>query len=137
MRRIRDDRISMIFQEPMTSLNPVFTIGYQIGEVLKLHRGMDREAALAEAARLLGAVGVPDHEQRVSEYPFQLSGGLGQRVMIAMALACQPAVLIADEPTTALDVTIQANILQLMGTFKEQINSSIGFITHDLAVIAG
>ena len=137
MRRIRGDRISMIFQEPMTSLNPVFTVGYQIGEVLRLHRGMDRTAAITEAARLLGEVGVPDHEQRVGEYPFQLSGGLRQRVMIAMALACQPAVLIADEPTTALDVTIQAQILQLMGTLKQQINSSIVFITHDLAVIAG
>ena len=137
MRRIRGNRISMIFQEPMTSLNPVFSIGYQIAEVLKLHRGLGKAAAYAEAARLLRAVGMPDHEQRVHDYPFQLSGGLRQRVMIAMALACRPAVLIADEPTTALDVTIQAQILQLMATLKEQVNSSIIFITHDLAVIAG
>ena len=137
MRRIRGNRISMIFQEPMTSLNPVFSIGYQIAEVLRLHREMGKRTAYAEAARMLGAVGVPDHEQRVHDYPFQLSGGLRQRVMIAMALACRPAVLIADEPTTALDVTIQAQILQLMGTLKRQFGSSIIFITHDLAVIAG
>ena len=137
MRRIRGNRISMIFQEPMTSLNPVFSVGYQIAEVLRLHRAMGKRAAYAEAARLLGAVGMPDHEQRVHDYPFQLSGGLRQRVMIAMALACRPAVLIADEPTTALDVTIQAQILQLMGTLKDQFGSSIIFITHDLAVIAG
>ena len=136
MRRIRGNRISMIFQEPMTSLNPVFSVGYQIAEVLRLHRRFGKREAYAEAARLLAAVGVPDHEQRVHEYPFQLSGGLRQRVMIAMALACRPAVLIADEPTTALDVTIQAQILQLMGTLKEQFGSSIIFITHDLAVIA-
>ena len=137
MRRIRGNHISMIFQEPMTSLNPVLSVGYQIAEVLKLHRGLGKAAALAEAARLLGSVGVPDHHERVHEYPFQLSGGLRQRVMIAMALACEPAVLIADEPTTALDVTIQAQMLQLMGTLKEQVSSSIMFITHDLAVIAG
>ena len=137
MRAIRGNRISMIFQEPMTSLNPVFSIGNQIAEVLRLHRDMGKREAYAEAARLLAAVGVPDHEQRVHEHPFQLSGGLRQRVMIAMALACRPAVLIADEPTTALDVTIQAQILQLMDTLKEQFGSSIIFITHDLAVIAG
>ena len=137
MRGIRGNRISMIFQEPMNSLNPVFSVGYQIAEVLRLHRDMGKREAYTEAARLLAVVGVPDHEQRVHEYPFQLSGGLRQRVMIAMALACRPAVLIADEPTTALDVTIQAQILQLMGTLKRQFGSSIIFITHDLAVIAG
>ncbi len=137
MRRIRGNRISMIFQEPMTSLNPVFTVGHQIGEVLTLHRGLGRAAASAEAVRLLESVGMPDPGQRVREYPFQLSGGLRQRVMIAMALACRPAVLIADEPTTALDVTIQAQILQLMGALKQQVSSSIIFITHDLAVVAG
>ena len=137
MRRIRGNRISMIFQEPMTSLNPVLSVGFQIAEVLMLHRRLGKAAAYAEAARLLGAVGVPDHERRVREYPFQLSGGLRQRVMIAMALACRPALLIADEPTTALDVTIQAQILQLIGSLKEQVSSSIIFITHDLAVVAG
>ena len=137
MRRIRGNRISMIFQEPMTSLNPVLSVGSQIAEVLTLHRGLGRAEAWAEAARLLGAVGVPDHERRVREYPFQLSGGLRQRVMIAMALACRPALLIADEPTTALDVTIQAQILQLIGRLKEQVSTSIIFITHDLAVVAG
>ena len=137
MRRIRGNRISMIFQEPMSSLNPVLSVGSQIAEVLMLHRGLGKAAAYAEAARLLGAVGMPDHERRVRDYPFQLSGGLRQRVMIAMALACRPAVLIADEPTTALDVTIQAQILQLIGRLKERFSSAIMFITHDLAVVAG
>jgi len=137
MRQIRGNSIAMIFQEPMTSLNPLYTIGYQISEPLKLHRGMEQQEALAECARLLDLVGIPDPEQRVREYPFQLSGGLRQRAMIAMALACEPAVLIADEPTTALDVTIQAQILRLMRQLKEKTNSAIMFITHDLAVIAG
>jgi peptide/nickel transport system ATP-binding protein len=136
MREIRGNRISMIFQEPMTSLNPLFTVGFQISESLILHRGMSREEAMAESARLLDIVGIPDSAERVNEYPFQLSGGLRQRVMIAMALACEPSVLIADEPTTALDVTIQAQILRLMRALKERIDSSIIFITHDLAVIA-
>ncbi|MBN1981023.1 MAG: ABC transporter ATP-binding protein [Chitinivibrionales bacterium] len=136
MRAIRGNRISMIFQEPMTSLNPVFTVGHQIAEVLMLHRGMDRKAALAEAVDLLNLVGISEPAERVHEYPFQLSGGLRQRIMISMALACQPAILIADEPTTALDVTIQAQILRLMRKIKYKINSSIIFITHDLAVIA-
>jgi len=136
MREIRGNRISMIFQEPMTSLNPLFPVGFQISESLVLHRGMTKVAALAESARLLDVVGIPDSAERVHEYPFQLSGGLRQRVMIAMALACDPAVLIADEPTTALDVTIQAQILRLMRRLKERIHSSIIFITHDLAVIA-
>lgn len=136
MREIRGNNISMIFQEPMTSLNPVFTIGNQISEVLILHRKMTEEEALAESVKLLGMVGISDPEERVHEYPFQLSGGLRQRVMIAMALACEPSIIIADEPTTALDVTIQAQILRLMGELKDKINSSIIFITHDLAVIA-
>ena len=137
MRQIRGNRISMIFQEPMTSLNPVFTVGHQISEVLMLHRGMSKKEALTESVNLLKRVGMSDPEERVHEYPFQLSGGLRQRTMIAMALACEPAVLIADEPTTALDVTIQAQILHLMRELKQSVDSSIVFITHDLAVIAG
>jgi oligopeptide/dipeptide ABC transporter ATP-binding protein len=136
MRQIRGNDVSMIFQEPMTSLNPVFTVGFQIGEVLKLHRGMDKKEAIDECARLLDIVGISEPRERVFEYPFQLSGGLRQRVMIAMAMACEPAILIADEPTTALDVTIQAQILRLMRELKEKTDSSIMFITHDLAVIA-
>lgn len=136
MRRIRGNNISMIFQEPMTSLNPVFTVGYQISEALMLHRDMTQEQALEEAVRLLDTVGISDPEERVGEYPFQLSGGLRQRVMIAMAMGCEPDVMIADEPTTALDVTIQAQILRLMRTLKETKDTSIMFITHDLAVIA-
>ena len=136
MRRIRGNHISMIFQEPMTSLNPVFSVGYQISEVLMLHRDMSKDEALKESARLLGLVGMSDPEERVHEYPFQLSGGLRQRAMIAIAMACEPAVMIADEPTTALDVTIQAQILRLMRDLKERTGTSIMFITHDLAVIA-
>jgi oligopeptide/dipeptide ABC transporter ATP-binding protein len=136
MRSIRGNNISMIFQEPMTSLNPVYSIGYQISEVLMLHRNMGKEEALKESARLLKLVGMSDPEERVKEFPFQLSGGLRQRVMIAIAMACEPDVMIADEPTTALDVTIQAQILQLMADLKERTGTSIMFITHDLAVIA-
>ncbi|MFP4384021.1 MAG: ABC transporter ATP-binding protein [Spirochaetia bacterium] len=136
MRKIRGNDVSMIFQEPMTSLNPVFTVGFQIGEVLKLHRGMEKKEAVDECARLLDLVGISEPRERVFEYPFQLSGGLRQRVMIAMAMACEPSILIADEPTTALDVTIQAQILRLMRELKEKTDSSIMFITHDLAVIA-
>ena len=137
MRAIRGNRISMIFQEPMTSLNPVFSIGYQISEVLMLHREMTQEDALEESARLLDLVGISDPAERLNEYPFQLSGGLRQRVMIAIAMACEPDIMIADEPTTALDVTIQAQILRLMAELKERTGTSIMFITHDLAVIAG
>lgn len=136
MRKIRGNRISMIFQEPMTSLNPVFSVGHQISEVLMLHRDMNKRQALQESARLLEMVGMSDPAERVMEYPFQLSGGLRQRAMIAMAMACEPSVLIADEPTTALDVTIQAQILRLMRDLKDRHETSIMFITHDLAVIA-
>jgi len=136
MRQIRGNKISMIFQEPMTSLNPVYTVGFQISEVLMLHQNMSKEEALAESERLLDLVGISDPHERVHEYPFQLSGGLRQRVMIAMAMACQPEILIADEPTTALDVTIQAQILHLMKDLKETQNTATIFITHDLAVIA-
>lgn len=137
MRTFRGNEISMIFQEPMTSLNPVYTIGFQISEVLRLHRDIEKKDALHEAARLLKMVGMSDPDERVHEYPFQLSGGLRQRAMIAIAMACEPSVMIADEPTTALDVTIQAQILRLMGELKDAKDTSIAFITHDLAVIAG
>jgi peptide/nickel transport system ATP-binding protein len=135
-RKVRGNDISMIFQEPMTSLNPVFTIGFQITEALLLHRNMSEEDAMNEAARLLKLVGISDEKERLKEYPFQLSGGLRQRVMIAMAMACQPRLMIADEPTTALDVTIQAQILRLMKQLTEEQNMATMFITHDLAVIA-
>jgi peptide/nickel transport system ATP-binding protein/oligopeptide transport system ATP-binding protein len=136
MQRIRGNRISMIFQEPMTSLNPVFTVGDQIAEALTLHLGMDKKEARARAVALLRRVGIPEAEKRVGEYPHQLSGGMRQRVMIAMALSCDPELLIADEPTTALDVTIQAQILQLLNELREQLNMAIIFITHDLGVIS-
>jgi oligopeptide/dipeptide ABC transporter ATP-binding protein len=136
LQRIRGDRISMIFQEPMTSLNPVFTIGDQIMEGLLLHRGLSRDAARAEAAHLLELVRIPAPEQRLDEYPHQLSGGMRQRVMIAMALACRPELLIADEPTTALDVTVQAQILELLGDLQRELGMAIVLITHDLGVVA-
>ncbi len=136
MRTLRGNRISMVFQEPMTSLNPVFTVGDQIGEVLRLHQGMNRADARAEAIRMLSLCGIPAPEDRVDVYPHQLSGGMRQRVMIAMALACQPDVLIADEPTTALDVTIQAQILDLLKDLQQQFGMSIILITHDLGVVA-
>ncbi len=136
IRRIRGNRISMIFQEPMTSLNPVYTIGFQIEEVLRRHRGMRCAEARAEAARMLGLVGMPDPGARLDDYPHQLSGGMRQRAMIAMALACRPALMIADEPTTALDVTIQAQILDLIARLKEEIAMAVLLITHDLGVVA-
>jgi len=136
MRKIRGNEISMIFQEPMTSLNPVFTIGSQIAEVLELHQKMSKKAAMAKAVEMLKLVGIPSPEKRVKEYPHELSGGMKQRAMIAMALSCNPRVLIADEPTTALDVTIQAQILDLMLKLKEELNTAIILITHDLGVIA-
>ncbi|BCR04407.1 dipeptide/oligopeptide/nickel ABC transporter ATP-binding protein [Desulfuromonas versatilis] len=136
MRRIRGNQIAMIFQEPMTSLNPVFRIERQIGEVLRLHKGLDAAAARDAAIDLLHQVGIPSPEQRVREYPHQLSGGMRQRVMIAMALACDPRLLIADEPTTALDVTIQAQIMELLLHLKQERNMATLLITHDLGVVA-
>lgn len=136
MRSIRGNDISVIFQEPMTSLNPVFTIGEQIGEVLILHQNMSPAAATRKAVEILKLVGIPRAEEIVNCYPHELSGGMRQRAMIAMAVACNPKLLIADEPTTALDVTIQAQILDLMRGLKEQLNSAIMLITHDLGVIA-
>jgi peptide/nickel transport system ATP-binding protein len=136
MRDVRGNEISMIFQEPMTSLNPVLTIGHQIAETLMLHQGFDRQAALAKAADMLRLVHIPEAERRIAQYPHQLSGGMRQRVMIAMALACNPKLLIADEPTTALDVTIQAQILDLMRELKQKIDAAIVLITHDLGVVA-
>jgi peptide/nickel transport system ATP-binding protein len=136
MRKIRGEAISMIFQEPMTSLNPVLTIGHQIAEALVLHRGLSREVAGARAVEMLRLVRLPEPERRVAQYPHQLSGGMRQRVMIAMALACEPRLLIADEPTTALDVTIQAQILDLMRELKARTGAAIMLITHDLGVVA-
>jgi peptide/nickel transport system ATP-binding protein len=136
MRDVRGNEISMIFQEPMTSLNPVLTIGRQIGETLILHQGIDRKQALDKAIEMLRLVNIPEAERRITQYPHQLSGGMRQRVMIAMALACNPKLLIADEPTTALDVTIQAQILDLMRELKSKIDAAIVLITHDLGVVA-
>jgi len=136
MRHVRGNEISMIFQEPMTSLNPVLTIGRQIAETLTLHQGLDHKAALDRAADMLRLVHIPEAQRRLTEYPHQLSGGMRQRVMIAMALACNPKLLIADEPTTALDVTIQAQILDLMRELKQKIDAAIVLITHDLGVVA-
>lgn len=136
MRRIRGNRISMIFQEPMTSLNPVFTVGDQIGEVFRIHRGASRAKAREEAIEMLRLVNIPAPDKRVDEYPHQLSGGMRQRIMIAMALACRPELLIADEPTTALDVTIQAQILDLIASLQRDLNMAVLLITHDLGVVA-
>jgi len=136
MRKVRGNQIAMIFQEPMTSLNPVFTIGYQIEEAIQLHQQLGRQAARAQAIELLNLVGIPAPANRIHEYPHRLSGGMRQRVMIAMALSSKPAVLIADEPTTALDVTIQAQILDLMGKLQEELAMGIILITHDLGVVA-
>ena len=136
MRAIRGNDIGMIFQEPMTSLNPVLTVARQLGETLRLHEGLDRKAAEARAIEMLDLVGIPEPRRRVRSYPHQLSGGMRQRVMIAMALACSPKLLIADEPTTALDVTIQAQILELMADLKRRTRTAIILITHDLGVVA-
>jgi peptide/nickel transport system ATP-binding protein len=136
MRDIRGNDISMIFQEPMTSLNPVLTVGQQICEPLRLHQSLSRRAAQRRAVEMLNLVGIPEPERRVDEYPHQMSGGMRQRVMIAMALACNPKLLIADEPTTALDVTVQAQILDLMRDLKRRVGAAIMLITHDLGVVA-
>ena len=136
MRKIRGDDISMVFQEPMTSLNPVLTIGRQIGEPLRLHQGLTRNQVEQRVVEMLSVVGIAEPRRRAREYPHQLSGGMRQRVMIAIALACRPKLLIADEPTTALDVTIQAQILSLMADLKQRFGSAIILITHDLGVVA-
>jgi oligopeptide/dipeptide ABC transporter ATP-binding protein len=136
MERIRGSRIGLVFQEPTSALNPVFTIGDQIVETLRAHAAMSRQAARARAVELLADVSIPEPERRVDEYSHQLSGGLRQRAMIALALACQPALLIADEPTTALDATIQAQILELLGTLKARHRLALLLITHDLGVVA-
>jgi oligopeptide/dipeptide ABC transporter ATP-binding protein len=136
MREIRGNRISMIFQEPMTSLNPVFTVGNQIAEAFRLHQGLKRQEALEKSIDMLKLVNIPSPEKCVGQYPHELSGGMRQRAMIAMALACNPEILIADEPTTALDVTIQAQIIDLMLQLKEELGMAIILITHDLGIIA-
>ncbi len=136
MQNIRGNEISMIFQEPMTSLNPIIKCGKQIAESLRLHRGLNKKDAMKEAVHMMRAVGIANPEVRAHEYPHQMSGGMRQRVMIAMALACQPQILIADEPTTALDVTIQAQILDLIRDLNKSMNTSVLFITHDLGVIS-
>jgi oligopeptide transport system ATP-binding protein len=136
MRDIRGNKIAMVFQEPTTSLNPVLTVGRQISESLELHRGLDREAARAESVRLLRLVGIPDPERRVRDYPHQFSGGMQQRIMIAMALSCDPELLIADEPTTSLDVTVQAQLLEIIANLRSQFGAAVIIITHNLGVVA-
>jgi len=136
MRQIRGNRIAMVFQEPMTSLNPVLTIGRQLTETLELHQGLSKDAALGRAAELLDRVGIPEADQRLKDYPHQFSGGMRQRVMIAIALSCDPKLIIADEPTTALDVTIQAQILELMQDLAKEFGTALIIITHNLGVVA-
>jgi len=136
MRQLRGSEISMIFQEPMNSLNPVLKVGDQIAEVIRLHEGLSEKDALDRALEMLRLVGIPSARNRLNSYPHQMSGGMRQRVMIAMALACNPALMLADEPTTALDVTIQAQIIDLINKLKEEVNTSVMLITHDLGIIA-
>jgi len=136
MRDIRGNQIAMVFQEPTTSLNPVLTIGRQISESMELHRQMNRETARAESAKLLNLVGIPDPERRIKDYPHQFSGGMQQRIMIAMALSCNPALLIADEPTTSLDVTVQAQILEILANLRKEYDTAVLIITHNLGVVA-
>jgi len=137
MRHVRGAQIAMVFQDPMTSLNPVLTVGFQIMEALKLHQGMSDEEARDRAGELLAMVGIPEAAQRLDDYPHQFSGGMRQRVMIAIALSCHPQILIADEPTTALDVTIQAQIIDIINRLRDELDMSIIWITHDLGIIAG
>jgi oligopeptide/dipeptide ABC transporter ATP-binding protein len=136
MRKVRGNQISMIFQEPMTSLNPLFTVGFQISEILRLHKDLSKQEALDRSVEALKRVGIPSPEKRVHDYPHRLSGGMRQRAMIAMAIACEPSLIIADEPTTALDVTIQAQILDLLRGLKEKTGASVLLITHNLGVVA-
>ena len=136
IRHIRGNRIAMVFQEPTTSLNPVLTVSRQLSEALQLHRGIDAKAANDEAAKLLRLVGIPDAETRVNDYPHQFSGGMQQRIMIAMALSCDPALLIADEPTTSVDVTVQAQLLEVMNNLRTQFGTAVIIITHNLGVVA-
>jgi oligopeptide transport system ATP-binding protein len=136
MREIRGNRIAMVFQEPTTSLNPVLTVGRQISEALELHRGLDKQAAREESIRLLRLVGIPDPERRVKDHPHQFSGGMQQRIMIAMALSCDPELLIADEPTTSLDVTVQAQLLEIIANLRSELGTAVMIITHNLGVVA-
>ena len=136
MRRVRGAEMAMVFQDPMTSLNPVLTVGFQIGEALKLHQGLSNQETQAQSAELLDLVGIPNAEDRLDDYPHQFSGGMRQRAMIAMGLSCNPQLLIADEPTTALDVTIQAQIIDLVKRLQEQLGMAVIWITHDLGVVA-
>jgi peptide/nickel transport system ATP-binding protein len=136
LREVRGSRVSMIFQEPMTSLNPVFTVGAQVAEVFRVHRGLGRREAYRLAGDMLEKVGIPDARQKLNDYPHQLSGGMRQRVMIAMALACEPKILLADEPTTALDVTIQAQIVQLLKAMQKELGTGILLISHDMGLVA-
>ena len=136
MREIRGNRIAMVFQEPTTSLNPVLTVGRQISESLELHRDMAKKAALAESVKLLELVGIPDPDRRIKDYPYQFSGGMQQRIMIAIALSCDPEVLIADEPTTSLDVTVQAQLLEIIANLQQQLEMAVVIITHNLGLVA-